>query len=79
LTVSETRYRSLFESAKDEILVLDAENGNIMEINPYLIDMQVYSKDKIVEKAIWDVEFFKNIIDNKDKFLKLQQNKYCSI
>jgi two-component system CheB/CheR fusion protein len=75
LTVSETRYRSLFESAKDGILVLDAENGNIMEINPYLIDMLGYSKEELVEKAVWEVGFFKNIIDNKDKFLKLQQKK----
>jgi two-component system CheB/CheR fusion protein len=75
LTFSETRYRSLFESAKDGILVLDAENGNIMEINPYLIDMLGYSKEELVEKAVWEVGFFKNIIDNKDKFLKLQQKK----
>ena len=76
LKISETRYRSLFESAKDGILVLDAENGNIVEINPYLMDVLGYSKDKLVEKAIWEVGFFKNIIDNKDKFLKLQQNKF---
>lgn len=76
LKISETRYRSLFESAKDGILVLDAENGNIVEINPYLMDILGYSKDKLVEKAIWEVGFFKNIIDNKDKFLKLQQNKF---
>jgi two-component system CheB/CheR fusion protein len=76
LAISETRYRSLFESAKDGILVLDAGNGKIVEINPYLIDMLGYSKDKLVEKAIWEVGFFKNIIDNKDKFLKLQQKKF---
>jgi two-component system CheB/CheR fusion protein len=76
LAISETRYRSLFESAKDGILVLDAENGNILEINPYLIDMLGYSKDELVEKAVWEVGFFKNIIDNKDKFLKLQQKNF---
>jgi two-component system CheB/CheR fusion protein len=76
LKISETRYRSLFESAKDGILVLDAENGSIMEINPYLMDMLGYSKDQLVDKSIWEVGFFKNIIDNKDKFLKLQQNKF---
>jgi two-component system CheB/CheR fusion protein len=76
LTISETRYRSLFESAKDGILVLDAENGNIVEINPYLIEMLGYSKEELVQKAIWEVGFFKNIIDNKDKFLKLQQKKF---
>jgi two-component system CheB/CheR fusion protein len=55
---------------------LDAENGSIMDINPYLMDMLGYSKDQLVDKAIWEVGFFKNIIDNKDKFLKLQQNKF---
>jgi len=76
LTLSETRYRSLFESAKDGILVLDAENGTIVEINPYLTDMLGYSKEKLVQKAIWEVGFFKNIIDNKEKFLKLQKKKF---
>jgi len=76
LKISETRYRSLFESAKEGILVLDSENGKIMEINPYLIDMLGYSKDKLVEKAIWEVGFFKNMVENKDKFLKLQQKKF---
>ena len=76
LKISESRYRSLFESAKDGILVLDSENGNIVEINPYLIDMLGYTKNELLKKAIWEVGFFKKIIDNKDKFLKLQQKKF---
>jgi two-component system, chemotaxis family, CheB/CheR fusion protein len=76
LTLSETRYRSLFESAKDGILLLDAENGTIVEINPYLINMLGYSKEDLVKKAVWEVGFFKNIIDNRDKFLKLQKKKF---
>ena len=35
-----------------------------------------YAKDKLIEKAILEVGFFKNIIHNKDKFLKLQQTKF---
>jgi two-component system CheB/CheR fusion protein len=76
LKISESRYRSLFESAKDGILVLDSENGNIVEINPYLIDMLGYTKNELLKKAIWEVGFFKKIIDNKDKFLKLQQKNF---
>jgi two-component system CheB/CheR fusion protein len=76
LMLSETRYRSLFESAKDGILVLDAADGTIVEINPYLTEMLGYSKEDLVQKAVWEVGFFKNIIDNKDKFLKLQQKKF---
>jgi two-component system CheB/CheR fusion protein len=36
--VKENRYRRLFESAKDGILILN-ETGDIMDVNPYLIEM----------------------------------------
>ena len=39
LSVSEIRYRRLFESAKDGILILDAETGKIVDSNPYLEKM----------------------------------------
>ncbi|MCX6267166.1 MAG: PAS domain-containing protein [Bacteroidetes bacterium] len=75
LAISETRYRRLFESAKDGILILDAENGRIMDVNPFLIDLLGYSKKEIIEKAIWEIGFFKDIVANKDKFLELQQKE----
>jgi PAS domain-containing protein len=36
---SETRYRLLFEIAQDGILILNAEIGQIDDVNPYLIKM----------------------------------------
>ena len=39
---SETRYRRLFESAKDGILILDAETGKIMTVNPFLVELLGY-------------------------------------
>ncbi len=41
---SELRYRRLFESAKDGILILDANSGQIIDVNSYLIEMLGYSK-----------------------------------
>ena len=35
---SETRYRRLFETAKDGILLLDAVSGQITDVNPFLIE-----------------------------------------
>ena len=75
LALSELRYRSLFESAKDGILVLDAETGKIEEINPFLLDMLGFDEDELTEKAIWEVNSFKDIVTNKDKFLEIQQKK----
>ena len=73
---SEIRYRRLFESAKDGILILDAETGMIVDVNPFLIGLLGYSKKDFIEKSIWEIGFFKDIIDNKDKFLELQQKEY---
>jgi PAS domain-containing protein len=41
---SETRYRRLFETAQDGILILDADTGQIDDVNPFLIDMLGYAE-----------------------------------
>jgi PAS domain-containing protein len=52
LNASELRYRRLFESTKDGILILDAETGRIVDVNPFLIAMLGYSKQNFTEKSI---------------------------
>ncbi|PKO99650.1 MAG: hypothetical protein CVU13_03740 [Bacteroidetes bacterium HGW-Bacteroidetes-8] len=76
LNISETRYRRLFESAKDGILILNAETGKIVDVNPFLIDLLGYSKKEFAEKTIWEIVTFKDIFKNREKFLELQQEEY---
>jgi len=76
LSASEARYRRLFESAKDGILILDAETGKIVDVNPFLIDLLGYSKEEFIEKSIWEIGAFYDLIENKDKFLELQEDEY---
>jgi two-component system CheB/CheR fusion protein len=76
LTISETRYRRLFETSQDGILILDAESGKITDVNPFLIELLGYSKEQFIEKAIWEIGFLKDIVANKDKFLELQQKEF---
>jgi len=73
---SELCYRRLFESAKDGILILDAETGMIVDVNPFLIELLGFSYEKFIKKEIWEIGFFKDIVANKDKFLELQQKEY---
>jgi two-component system CheB/CheR fusion protein len=75
LAISESKYRGLFESAKDGILVLDAKTGMIKDVNPFLIGLLGYSKEQFIEKSIWQIGFLKDIVANKDKFLELQQKE----
>ncbi len=76
LITSETRYQRLFEAARDGILILDAETGMIVDVNPFLIEMLGYSHQAFLWKSIWDIGSFKDIIANKDNFLELQKNEY---
>jgi PAS domain S-box-containing protein len=76
LRASENRYRRLFETAQDGILILDAESGQIVDVNPFLINMLGFSREEFLGKKIWEIGLFKDIVANKDHFGKLQQNEY---
>jgi PAS domain S-box-containing protein len=72
----ETRYRRLFESARDGILILDANEGMIIDVNPFLVELLGYSKDQFLRKKIWDISAFKHIEYSKKLFKELQENEY---
>jgi PAS domain S-box-containing protein len=76
LRASEVRYRRLFETAKDGILILNAETGLIVDVNPFLVKMLGFSHEQLMGKAIWEIGFFKDIASNKDKFIELQRRRY---
>jgi PAS domain S-box-containing protein len=76
LRTSEIRYRRLFESAKDGILILDADNGQIVDVNPYLIKMLGFTKEELTGKELWEIGPFKDIVASKLAFSELQQRGY---
>ena len=73
---SEVRYRRLFESAKDGILILDAETGVVVDVNPFLTELLGFSHADFLGKKVWDLGFFKDLIANQDNFAELQQKEY---
>lgn len=76
LAVSELYFRRLFETAREGILILDAQTGMIKRANRFITDMLGYTEEQLVMKKIWDLGFFRDVIANKEKFLELQQNAY---
>jgi len=73
---SEVRYRRLFESAKDGILILDSKTGQINDVNPFLEKLLSYSKNEFLGKKVWEVGAFKNIQLSQDSFAELQRTGY---
>jgi two-component system CheB/CheR fusion protein len=76
LKISELRYRRLFEAAKDGILILDFETGMIVDVNKFLIDWIGYSFEDLLDKHLWDVGIFKDVVASKDAFRELQKKEF---
>jgi PAS domain S-box-containing protein len=76
LKVSEVRYRRLFETAKDGILILNADTGRITDANPFLQDMLGYSHDELLGKMLWEIGPFRDIAASRGAFRKLQRKEY---
>jgi PAS domain S-box-containing protein len=76
LTASEAQYRRLFESAQDGILIVDAETGQIRDVNPFLLDLLGFSREEYLGKKLWQVAAFVDSEASKSVFLELQQRGY---
>jgi PAS domain S-box-containing protein len=73
---SETRYRRLFEAARDGILILDAVTGKVVDANPFLTEILGYSHKEFLGKTVWELGFFKDIVANQARFEELQKQEY---
>jgi PAS domain S-box-containing protein len=76
LKVSELRYRRLFETAQDGILILNADSGKIDDVNPFLTDMLGYSRKQLLGNRLWDIVPFKDVDESMAEFRKLQRESY---
>lgn len=73
---SELRYRRLFESAKDGILILDAETGKIVDANPFILHLLSYTLEEISGKVLGEIGLFKDTTASLVAFEELQQKRY---
>jgi PAS domain S-box-containing protein len=76
LQASETRYRRLFEAAKDGILILDAGTGKIVDVNPFLVQLTGYTHDEFLGLHLWEIGPFKDSAASQSAFADLQEHEY---
>ncbi|MGP1676804.1 MAG: diguanylate cyclase domain-containing protein [Burkholderiales bacterium] len=76
LRVSESRYRRLFETARDGILLLNFGSAQIEDVNPYLVELLGYSHAEFLGKKLWEVGPFADRAETKEMFAELQTKGY---
>jgi two-component system cell cycle sensor histidine kinase/response regulator CckA len=79
LLVSEIRYRRLFESAQEGIILIDAENKKIMDINPFMLNLLQSERDEILDKELWEVGVFQdqNAFNQVFEKFSTENHVYC--
>jgi len=73
---SELRYRRLFETAQDAILILDGDSGEIIDANTFILDMLGYPLEYFLGRHLWELGFLKDKSLAKNAFETLKKEGY---
>lgn len=72
LRISEVRYRRLFETATDGLLLIDPVSGKITDANPCIARLSGHPLDQLVGMQLWDIGLFANRTENRQMLGKLK-------
>jgi PAS domain S-box-containing protein len=70
---SEIRYRRLFETAHDGVLLLDPGTRKITDANPFMTKLLGYSHGQLVGKELFEIGLLKDRAANREMFQKLKR------
>ena len=73
---SNTKYRRLFETAQDGILLLNALTGVIEDANPFLIELLGFSLEELQGKQLWEIGAFADVVECKRLYAELIEFRY---
>jgi PAS domain S-box-containing protein/putative nucleotidyltransferase with HDIG domain len=73
---SELRYRRLFETAQDGILILDFDSGLIKDANPFIIDLLGYTREELIDQELWEIGFIIDKTMALKAFTTIQEKGY---
>jgi PAS domain S-box-containing protein len=76
MAASEQRYRRLFETARDGILIIDFNTGEIVEANPFMETLLGYSREELVGHDLWQTDLFQDNATAQQRFQELQREGY---
>ena len=72
--VSEVRYRRLFETAHDGVLLLDPTTCKITDANPFMTTLQGYPHTQLVGKELFEIGLLKDQAASREMFRKLKRS-----
>lgn len=72
----EPRYRRLFEAAKDGVLILDGQTGQITDANPYILSVLGSTHAEVLGQELWEIGVFGDAAASRGAMEVLQAGGY---
>ena len=72
---SEIRYRRLFETAHDGVLILDPVTRKIIDANPFMTKLLGYTHNQLVGKELFEIGLLKDEVASQEMFRKLKRKR----
>ena len=76
LHIAETRYRRLFEAARDGILLLATVTHRITDVNPFMVELLGYTRDEFLGKEVWEIGVLADAAASQEACRALQVTGY---
>lgn len=76
LRTSEIRYRRLFEAARDGILLVDPGTHQIIDVNPFMIELLGYKREGFLGKELWEIGLLKDKEASRQMFTELLEKHF---
>ncbi len=73
LAVSEIRFRRLFESADEGILILDATTARVLDVNNFMVELLGYPHKHFIGRELWEIGVFTDAENSKAAMATLQK------
>jgi PAS domain S-box-containing protein len=71
--VSEIRFRRLFETTHNGVLIVNSASGKITEANPFITELLGYTHEELLGKELWQIGLLKDEAASQAASRELQQ------
>jgi PAS domain S-box-containing protein len=72
---AEVRYHRLFETAKDGMLLFDAETEKLTDVNPFFLELTGYGRERLVGCRLSEMEIFRDAAEARNTIAEARSDE----
>ena len=76
LRSSESRFRRLFETAREGIWILDGSSGAILDANPFILERLGYDRQDVMGRKPWEFDLYADPQAARARFEQLKTRRF---